>query len=258
MRRSALRIQTVGFLLVLALIGSLATPVMALAETPDVTDEFPGDLWELPIDVPDGHLDLAAGDVRDVYKVWLENGQEFDAELLGAVGTDFDLYLFDPTDAEDPDVAHSATDGSSEAIHYGVKTSGWYYLDVKAYDGSNSDSPNPSGPGGYTLSAFQHGVSYELDKFTAPKTAKKNKKVTVSVLLHPGYLGQGTVTIHTRQWSRGKWAGKAKTASLVGGDVEGATKYEAEWSANKGTWRVWWTFSGPASLKTAYKTITIR
>ena len=243
MKCTATRIRLVSMTFLLLVGAALATPALAFAETPDVTGDFYAAVEQpLPLIVLDGSLDRGAGDYRDVYKVWLDQGREFDMALAsGTSGTDFDLYLFDSADPDSDAVAYSAKDGTSdETIHYRVKTAGYYYVDVWAYDGQSDGYPNVSGPGDYTLSAGTHAIKYKLTKFTAPRTAKKNKKVSVSVVLAPGYLGSKLypVTVHSRQWRNGKWVGKALTYSPTGYTVTGGTKYSVKWWANKGTWKL--------------------
>jgi len=241
----------------------MAAPSLALAESPDVTDDFNvAAEYGLPLNVSDGYLDGAAGDVRDIYRVWLTQGKEFDIGLSsGTAGTDFDLYLFDSPDESVPYVARSAHSGSDEVIHYRVKTSGWYYVDVKAYDGSYPDYPTESGPGSYTLTAGAHTVAYKLTGFSAPKTAKKNKKIAVSIKLSPTYLRSGKpVTFHARARRNGKWYGKTLSYAPRGVGLSTSTKYAVSFKANRGVWRFWVTFSDVdhKRVKSGYKTVKVK
>lgn len=262
MKRIATRVQLIGLMLLLATGVMLGVPALALAETPDVSDTIPDAVqWSLPLSVPDGYLDRAVEDDRDVYAVWLDRGKDFEVTLAGSgEGADFDLFLYDTQSFDSTPVAKSAHLGSSESFKYRVTTSGYCYLTVNAFEGDGIDPM--SGPGDYTLSARMRAIPYKLTKFTAPRYAKKNKKVSVSVVLAPGYLGSSyyPVTVHSRQWRKGKWVGSALTYSPSGYSVTGGTKFAVKWWANKGTWRLWWTFKDAdhKTVKTAYKTITIK
>ncbi|TLM98526.1 MAG: hypothetical protein FDZ75_02160, partial [Actinobacteria bacterium] len=82
-------------------------------------------------------------DSDDVFRVSLEAGEEFAAELGGSAGTDFDVYLFAPdakSTHEDTAVASSTRGVYPEQLAYRAPASGDYYLAVHAYSGDGSYS----------------------------------------------------------------------------------------------------------------------
>ncbi|MCP1126249.1 S8 family serine peptidase [Bacillus sp. 3103sda1] len=82
-------------------------------------------------------------DLDDVYSMKLQKGEKVTITLSGATGTDFDIYLYNPTaktvKSSAGIVAYSEKSGtSSESFTYVAPEDGTYYLDVYAYKGSGS------------------------------------------------------------------------------------------------------------------------
>lgn len=82
-------------------------------------------------------------DLDDVYSIKLQKGEKVAVTLSGATGTDFDIYLYNPTATTVKSsagmVAYSEKSGtSSESFTYIAMEDGTYYLDVYAYKGSGS------------------------------------------------------------------------------------------------------------------------
>ncbi|MBA4371179.1 MAG: hypothetical protein C0418_06360, partial [Coriobacteriaceae bacterium] len=87
---------------------------------------------------------LAAGsDVDDVFKIYLNAGEQLDVSMTADAGTDFDLYLFGPS-ATDVNTSPWETSSTAvtypEQISYTAGAAGYYYVDVYLYPGSGSGS----------------------------------------------------------------------------------------------------------------------
>jgi subtilisin family serine protease len=102
------------------------------------------DIPGTPLQVPEvsERLDEAVDPDR-VYAIELNAGETIQATLSGEEGTDFDLYLFDPSttsvNGKAGIVAASEHPGTSnEELSYLVKKTGTYYLNVYAFAGSGS------------------------------------------------------------------------------------------------------------------------
>lgn len=85
----------------------------------------------------------ASTDLDDVYSMKLQKGEKVTVSLSGAKGTDFDIYLYNPSattvNSSDGIVAYSEKiDTSSESFTYVAKRAGTYYLDIYADKGSGS------------------------------------------------------------------------------------------------------------------------
>lgn len=102
-----------------------------------------------------GDLD-AQTDTDDVFAIYLEQGEQLNAQLDGKPGTDFDLYLYKPDTIT---VGNSAgmlsysenPNTSVENIKFVAPESGIYYIDVYAY----------AGAGSYTLAVGNTDGEYE-------------------------------------------------------------------------------------------------
>ncbi|TJY42751.1 hypothetical protein E5161_07880 [Cohnella pontilimi] len=133
--------------------GKMVNAYQALTASAESLDnDIPG----LPLNNPVVHGTLdELNDPDDVFSVYLNAGQMINISLSGAAGTDFDLYLFDPSAATVNNsagmVAYSEGAGTSnEAISYIATVPGTYYIDVFAYAGSGSyDLNTGNGPGTY-------------------------------------------------------------------------------------------------------------
>ena len=67
------------------------------------------------------------------------------------------------------------------------------------------------------------------------------------------------MTLHRRQWGGGRWIGAEKKAHISPvAETKTGTFYGVRWHANRGSWKLWWTFSGANGPKTAKKRITIK
>jgi len=102
-------------------------------------DEIPGvPLTPSPLH---GSLNVTT-DPDDVYSVYLGEGQALEVSLTGDPGTDFDLYFYGPdaTGVEDTAsiVAFQDGVGYPESLTYAAPVTGWYYLDVYAYEGAGA------------------------------------------------------------------------------------------------------------------------
>ncbi|TWD92415.1 pre-peptidase [Neobacillus bataviensis] len=97
-------------------------------------------------------------DLDDVYAVTLSKGEKLTANLSGAAGTDFDLYLYDSkaTTAQSSDgiLKYSEKTGTSnESVTFIAPYAGTFYLDTYAY----------SGIGSYTLSVTLGATAASYD-----------------------------------------------------------------------------------------------
>ena len=86
-------------------------------------------------------------DLDDVYSINLLKGEKITITLTGATGTDFDVYLYNPTaktvNSSAGIVAYSEkANTSSESFTYIAQENGKYYLDVYAYSGAGSYTAN--------------------------------------------------------------------------------------------------------------------
>lgn len=118
------------------LLAAVMLPVGAVPAMGAADDDFPGvPIMASPIV---GTLDEDT-DFDDVFSVYLNAGQSITAALKGPGDADFDLYLYPPgsTDMAAP-IDGSTWKGSVELLNYTAETSGVYYLEVYAYDGSGS------------------------------------------------------------------------------------------------------------------------
>ena len=89
-----------------------------------------------------GQVSLSDGDYDDVYRIRAEAGQSLTIVMTGS-GGDADLYLYPPGTTDvwtDSYVASSTNVGNSETIQGTVLTSGYWYVDVYAYEGVSSYS----------------------------------------------------------------------------------------------------------------------
>jgi hypothetical protein len=84
---------------------------------------------------------LGGGDRQDFYKIYLTNGETINVTMLPPVGSDFDLFLYDPVDKINS-VANSTYEPNViEHIEYTVDSAGWWFIEVW----------NSGGGGIYTL-----------------------------------------------------------------------------------------------------------
>ncbi len=97
-----------------------------------------------------GQVNLDSGDYDDVYRIQVTAGQQLTIIMTGS-GDDADLYLYPPGTTDvwtDSYVASSENFGNSESIQRTVQTSGYWYVDVYAYEGVSSYSLTVTlGPG---------------------------------------------------------------------------------------------------------------
>ncbi|RED64743.1 S8 family serine peptidase [Cohnella lupini] len=92
----------------------------------------------------DGVLDSNA-DKDDVYFKHLNKGDKLNVKLTGDAGTDFDLYVYGPsavtvTQAEGMISSSENSGTSNESISFLAPETGYYYVDVFAYEGSGKYS----------------------------------------------------------------------------------------------------------------------
>ena len=83
----------------------------------------------------------ALTDRNDVYSVGLAAGQRLSLGLLGAAGTDFDIYVYGPATTgllEALPVAWSSDSLSSESLDFDCTTTGTHYVEVRSFSGSGS------------------------------------------------------------------------------------------------------------------------
>jgi subtilisin family serine protease len=125
--------------------GNVLNAYNALSFDPAGMDnDVPG--IPLESDVVTGSLDEMT-DKDDVFAVELKRGETIKATLTGDVGTDFDLYLFDPysdtvQDSTGMIVYSESPNTSNEYFEFTAYQTGTYYLDVYAYAGSGSYTLN--------------------------------------------------------------------------------------------------------------------
>jgi hypothetical protein len=263
-RRPSIR-SGIAVALALVLAGSLLIPMLSFAETPDIGDTFATAKQVTWSYEGTASVDPSAtpADTEDLYKVWLTAGKRFEAGIDGATtGVDVDVALFSSTaTAGSNPLTYSASDGSDEYFYYDIPTSGWYYVDVWAYDGSDPGFPVASTAGDYYLWFWQSAVPYKLQSFTVPKTAKSRKSFTVSVLTSPTYLRTSkSVTFVTQKKVGTKWKSVIK-CSVRGYKISGGkSKFSAKGKFSKGTYRIRAEFKDVDHklIKTVWKTIKIK
>ncbi|MEE8182117.1 MAG: pre-peptidase C-terminal domain-containing protein, partial [Candidatus Thorarchaeota archaeon] len=91
-----------------------------------------GDDFGSATEVADGTVwveDLGGSDINDYFKIWLNVGQTLWVNMTGDLLTDFDLYLYDPSQTE---IDSSLSFGSTESVSCTATVQGYYY--VKVYD----------------------------------------------------------------------------------------------------------------------------
>jgi hypothetical protein len=200
--------------------------------------------------------------VRDVFKVYLIAGKEFGAQITTAsAGADFDLFLFGPTarSVTTTPVTYDARTGSNESIYYDVKKSGWYYLDIAAYDGSNGGTTSTAGT--YQLKALLYPVPYQFASFHVPMKAKKRAWFTVSVRVYPTYLRTSkAVTLVAQKHVGSAWKHTTKVTIRGKNLKAGGTKFKARAKLNSGTWHIRAVFKDVdhAAFRTAWKKVKIK
>jgi subtilisin family serine protease len=135
--------------------GKTLNAYNALTLDPTTLDnDVPG--VALPSEVVTDSLNQSS-DTDDVFAVNLNKGETIKATLSGDTGTDFDLYLFDPSTKTVQNstgmITYSETvDSSTESIEYTATSAGTYYIDVYAYAGYGNYTLTVSignGPGEY-------------------------------------------------------------------------------------------------------------
>jgi hypothetical protein len=240
--------------------GSLIVPVLSFAEVPDIGNTFETATTKSVSYEGTASIDPVT-DTDDVYKVWLTAGKRFEAGIDGATtGVDVDMALYSATDTATP-LTYSAGIGSEEYVFYDVPKSGWYYVDVWAYDGSEPGFPVASTAGDYYLWFYQGAVPYKLQSFSVPKTAKNKKWFNVSILTSPTYLRTSkSVTFVSQKKVGGKWKGTLKY-SVRGYKISGnRSKFSARAKFSKGTYRIRAEFRDidHGLIKTVWKTIKIK
>lgn len=116
-------------------------------------------------------------DLNDVYYVDLTAGQTVYLNLDGALGTDFDLYVYGPTASDinvNEEISVSALSTYPEQLRLTAPTAGRYYLDVRHYSGTGtytltSETLVPAAddlmPG---VAITPSPISGTLDEFTDP------------------------------------------------------------------------------------------
>lgn len=83
----------------------------------------------------------ALTDRNDVYSVGLAAGERLSLDLLGPVGSDFDIYVYGPAVTGLLDtlpVAWSSDSVSSESLDFDCTATGTYYVEVRSFSGSGS------------------------------------------------------------------------------------------------------------------------
>jgi hypothetical protein len=90
-------------------------------------------------------------DTNDYYKVNLSSGQTIEVSLTPPSGSDFDLYLYNPSQSQ---VASSTLGGSQiDRVSYVATSSGDYYIRIKQWSGS----------GVYSFTVWRSSVSAQND-----------------------------------------------------------------------------------------------
>lgn len=102
----------------------------------EAADDIPGTL--IPASPVTGLLAEGTDD-NDVYRVHLTTGQKLGLTLNGSVGTDFDLALYGPSALSIHSsrwLVESNRAMYPDALSYVAKSTGWYYVVIKAYSGA--------------------------------------------------------------------------------------------------------------------------
>ncbi len=76
--------------------------------------------------------DLGGSDTDDYFKIWLDVGQTLWVNMTGDLLTDFDLYLYDPSQTE---IDSSLNFGSTESLSCTATVQGYYYVQVYDWGG---------------------------------------------------------------------------------------------------------------------------
>ncbi|TET90496.1 MAG: hypothetical protein E3J35_06410 [Methanomassiliicoccales archaeon] len=105
---------------------------ISLPEFTTLVDVDSGDDFGSATEVADGTVwveDLGGSDINDYFKIWLDVGQTLWVNMTGDLLTDFDLYLYDPSQTE---IDSSLNFGSTESVSCTATVQGYHY--VKVYD----------------------------------------------------------------------------------------------------------------------------
>jgi thermitase len=162
-------------------------------------DNIPG--IALPASPVNGTLDQS-GDEFDVYHVDLIAGEQLSVEMAGPPTADYDLWLFAPGSTSiytDAPLATRESTAAVETMRYVAKTSGIYYLAVRAWEGSgpyqmdwvvDPYSPDDNIPGvAIPPSSFEAtvgGLADDDDVYKVFLQAGQSLAVTVTTEPQPG------------------------------------------------------------------------
>jgi hypothetical protein len=205
-------------------------------------DDIPG----LPLGPsPRSNTLSAATDKADAWSVPIAAGQTLRASIVGASGTDFDLYVFPPGTPsmfDNPYVESAVGWAYPDQLTYTAPAGGTYYLVAHSYSGSGSyqidyEVLNPA-PAPLTLATST--------RISAPSRAKVKKKLKIAGTVAPGGPGVVTITMTRKVGRRWKSAGHAHVG-VVGGSYSYSFK-----PRYRGSWRFVSSYSGGAIGSTTY------
>jgi len=118
--------------------NSESNPLPLWISSPEFTtsvDVDSGDGFGSATEVTNGTVwseDLGGSDTDDYFKIWLDVGQTLWVNMTGDLLTDFDLYLYDPSQTE---IDSSLNLGSTESVSCMATVQGYYYVNVYDWGG---------------------------------------------------------------------------------------------------------------------------
>lgn len=122
----------------------------AVADLPEGAWDDETDALPLTLGSRTGSLNVLT-DANDLYTIGIAAGQSLALDMLGALGSDFDIYVYGPGATRVLDtapVAWSNDSVSNESLVFDCTATGTYYVEVRAFSGSGS----------YTLTAALAGT----------------------------------------------------------------------------------------------------
>ena len=115
-----------------------SSPPIGLAEYTTTVNIDSGNSFATATDIT-GELGWSetvdATDVNDYFKIWLDSGDSLTIGMSGPVFDDFDLYLYNPSQAQ---IDSSTNLFSVESVSWTASVSGYHYLKVNRLTGGGS------------------------------------------------------------------------------------------------------------------------
>jgi hypothetical protein len=115
-----------------------SSPPIGLAEYTTTVNIDSGNSFATATDIT-GELGWSetvdATDVNDYFKIWLDSGDSLTVGMSGPAFDDFDLYLYNPSQAQ---IDSSTNLFSVESVSWTASVSGYHYLKVNRLTGGGS------------------------------------------------------------------------------------------------------------------------